>query len=651
MKGFHSMVRWCVVFTACLLCSYANAASPSAGLSVEAFSTLPQFEDVQLSPDGNKIAYLRHVKVKDEPVALLQVYDFTKKKPYYLLSSDGEKVKINWYHWANNQKLAVSARYESKQGTAKFFRTRLYLMNYEQSDKKPQPVVSPMRLRHRKTTHVPQFMDTVVDWLPDDPGHILMAIDLDEAFSPSVYKVSVNDYGMQRIERAKRNIRTWISDQQGKVRLGISLNYSTGEQQVLIEQEDDWEPLFEYNAMEEKGFYPRGFGLDPNILYYSAYKGDYLALYKMNLKKRQSELVFADENYDVDGSLIYSSQSGDAIGVRHAQAPNGRHYWDKRWAVLQEMVDEAMPDYHNVLVSFNQDESRYILLSQADAKPPVYSIGDVGKKQLNVLFYQYPQLHDTPLPEHRKVAFTARDGLTIEGYLTLPLNGKAPYPTIIHPHGGPGARDYDGFDYWTSYFVSRGYAVLRPNFRGSSGYGYNFAQAQMKGWGLQMQDDITDATRYLISEGIADADKLCIVGASYGGYAALMATVKTPELFTCAVSFAGVADLKQLVRNSRHFLNKEFVKNQIGDDYDDLEQRSPVYHADEIKTPILLIHGDEDRAVPVAHSRDMAEELKDAGNRHFRYVELPAGDHYLSLQNNRHQFFNEMDTFLSRHLQ
>ena len=638
-------------FLACvlLLSTPLQAASPDSAYT--AYSALPKFQNVQLSPNGQKIAYVQNTQVDGESTAVLQVYDFETKKSYYLLTSDNKKIKINWYRWASEEYLAVSARYEVRQRTQRYYSTRMYIMDYQSTGKEPQAVINVRRLRQtNRLDHNPQFLDTVVDWLPDDPEHILMAIDMDEPHLPSVYKVKLGSNRLRLVEKGKRLIRTWMTDQQGNLRLGVSNNYTTGERNVLIKKDDDWENLFTYNAMNEKGYYPQGFDKDPDILYYSAYQGDYLALFKMQLSTGESELVFKDDHYDVNGSLIYSNKTGEAIGINHPQAPGGKHYWDPRWATLQQMLDEALPEFDNYLVSFNQDETRYVLYSEADNKAPYYSLGDTQTNKLNVLFGQYPHLLDVDIPEHKKVKITARDGLQIEAYLTLPVTGNAPYPTIVHPHGGPGARDYAGFDYFTAYFTSQGYAVLRPNFRGSSGYGFSFAQAQMQSWGLEMQDDITDATHWLVKEGIAKADKMCIVGASYGGYAAMMATVKTPDLFQCAVSFAGVSNLKDLVRSHRWTLGKEYIKNQLGDDSDDLEARSPYYFVKNIRTPLLLVHGDEDRSVPVAQSRDMAEELEDHENKHFRYVELDAGDHYLSIQTNRHRLFAEMDAFLKTYL-
>ncbi|QCZ95054.1 alpha/beta hydrolase family protein [Salinimonas iocasae] len=628
-------------------------AESSAQLPVSAFSKLPKIQKVRLSPDGGRIAYTHNLTMEGEDLAILQVYDFKKGSTDYLLRSDNEKVKISWYRWVNNTKLAVSALYEVKQRHVKFHKTRMFIMDYTKPDEKLRTIIDVDRLRKTSRLKVnPQYLDSVVDWLDDDPDHIMMQVDTNTVATPSVFKINVNTFHRTRIERAKRKVRDWITDQQSALRLGIARNYDNGETEVIVREneEADWETLFSYNAMNEKGMYPKGFGLDPNILYYTAYKGDFLALYKMTLDNRKSELVYADDNYDVDGSLIYSPKTGEAIGINHPQAKNGEYYWQPRWAKLQTMLDKALPEFTNTILSFNADETYYILHSEMDGTPPYISLGNTKTNKIDGLFNLYPQLAGQTIPANEKVTYKARDGLEIEAYLTLPVTGKPPYPTVIHPHGGPGARDFDGFNYWIAYFTSRGYAVLRPNFRGSTGYGYEFANAQMKGWGLQMQDDITDATNWMIEKGHADKEKICIVGGSYGGYAALMATVKTPDLFACAISVNGVSDLKYLERNARNFVNHEFVKNQIGDNSDDLEARSPLYHAEKITTPVLLVHGEEDRRVSVRHSRMMAEELEDHDHPAFKYVELEAGDHHLSIQRNRHRFFAEMDAFLNQYL-
>lgn len=623
----------------------ADAPATSAPLPYNNFSALPAYWSPALSPNGTRIAYIQNLSEPDE-VSLLATFDLTTGKAHYLLRSDNEKVKVNWYKWVSNERLVISARYAEKVGNARVYETRLLAMDYDDQGEDPFTVVDWRKLKRRAKSAkgAPQFQDRVIDWLPEDPDHILMSIDAENPGFPSVYKVNVKSGGTEVIEKSKREIRTWMTDRQHNVRIGITLNYRSGEREVLLQDDDEWTTLFAYNAMTGKGEYPVGFSVDPNVLYYRGYKGDFQALFKIDLTTKERTEVYSDEGYDVTGSLIYSPVTNDAIGVRH----DGRYYWDERYTELQKGLDGALPDTHNTLVSFSDDENAYILYAESDVKPGTFYLGNRAKGSLGYLFKQYPQIDPTRLSEHNLISYEARDGVEIEAYLTLP-KGEGPFPTIIHPHGGPGARDFSGFDYWTAYFTNKGYAVLRPNFRGSEGYGYEFSQSQMKGWGLAMQDDITDAAKWMVEQGYATQDNMCIVGASYGGYAALMAAAKTPDLFQCAVSFAGVSSLKQLVVNSRMFTNTEFVKNQIGDDNDDLVARSPLYKVEKVKTPILLVHGEEDRVVHVNQSRDMAEELEEH-DKTFRYVELESGDHSLSIQRNRHLFFKEMDEFLSQHL-
>lgn len=636
-----------LLFSWVVLLAAAQAAEPQP---VEVFSRLPQFYGVSMSPDGQRFAMERNSA--DGDLAVLMTLDLSTGDAFYLLKADNKKVKINWYRWANNEDLLVSARYEVSRAGKKFFRTRLYLMKYNQQGGDPEMVIDWRHIQRYQNDvgYVPQFQDDVIDYLPDDPDHILMAIDISRPFEKSVFKVNLTNRKIDRLIKGKKRIRDWITDRQGNVRIGISLNYETGDREIFLRDEDDnYEELYAYNVSNDKPVYISGFAADPNILYINKYLGEYKALYKLDLTTREETLVFSDNNYDVDGGLIYSPATNDAIGVYHPQAPGGRFYWNDRYAPLQKGLDKLFKDSHNSLRAFSQNEEIYLLYSESDTQPGRYYIGNRKEVTIDLLFSQYPDIDTAALSDHERITFTARDKTEIEGYLTLPKIGEAPYPTVIFPHGGPGVREYSGFDYWTAYFSSRGYAVLRPNFRGSSGYGYSFSESQMQNWGMAMQDDVVDGTQWMIDRGYADKNKICIVGASYGGFAALAATVKSPEMYKCAVSFAGVSDLDRIVRRARGFLGSKLVKKQIGEDGDDRDRRSPINYVENIKTPILLVHGEEDRVVHVEQSRLMADELDDE-DKEYRYVELPLGNHHLEIQSNRIKLFKEMDKFLAEYL-
>lgn len=642
MQGW---IRW----IAFLVVSVSNLSFATEPFPVEHFSRLPEFTRPQLSPKGTMVGFVQNLS--ESGIAVLTSLNLTTGEMLYLVQSDNKEVKINWFEWINEQTLVISVRYASSRYGTDTVETRLIAVDAKKDRDESRLLIKPRNAGIRDQ-HFSQFQDNVIDFLPDDPEHILIAVDLDRANQPSVYKLNVATGRKSRLERGKRQIRNWITDQQGRVRVGTTLDYKSGEASTLVRgigEDDDWQRHFEYNALTDPAIHPVGFDLDPNILYFKKYNGDKRALFKIDLRTNQQELVFEDPDFDVDGRLLYSKKTRGVIGLTHTNSPTGKIYWDAERERLQRSFDAALPDTDNYLIDFSQDENIYILYTENDFTPGAYYLGNRQEGQLSFMFEQYPELQPDNLSAHELVTYKARDGIEIQGYLSIPKGTSGPLPFILHPHGGPGARDVSGFDYWTTYFTSRGYGVFRPNFRGSTGYGYEFSQSQMKGWGLEMQDDLEDAANWLVDTKVAQQGKICIVGASYGGYAAMMGIAKTPDLYKCAVSFAGVSNLKKLVQDSRKYTNTKFVKNQIGDDYDDLENRSPYYQVNNIKTPILIVHGEDDRVVNVNQSQMMVEELEDE-DKLVEYLELENGDHYLSIQQNRHAFFKAMDVFLQKHL-
>lgn len=620
-------------------------------LPLSGFSDLPAVTGVKLSPSGNRLVFIQNSAL-DGGASILSMIDIEKKERKNLLFSDNEKIKFNWFQWANDDIILVSGKFESKQGATLFHQTRLLKIDVRANDPEPQALIKPRSKTVYSGNTFVQFQDNVIDWLPDDPKHILMQIDLDSYALPSVFKVNVYTKRKSRVERGKKDIRHWITDQQGVVRIGMSRIFDETVVTYLHRKDEDskFDVLFEGDFLSENDIDILGFALDPNVLYYRAYNDNYKAIFRMDLTSKESELVLAHDKYDVGSTLIYSYKTRDVIGVYDPYSETGKYYFDEADYKLARALKTAMEGKQVSIVSMDRNENRYIANVQAANTPPLYFIGDREKESLSYLFSQYPKLDNVTFPEHELVTYRAQDGTSIEGYLTLPLHGKKPFATVIHPHGGPGVRDFDGFDPWVSYMTNRGYAVFRPNFRGSSGFGYEFAQAQMGRWGLEMQDDISDAAKWLVDEGISDPKKLCIFGASYGGYAAQMAAIKTPDLFTCAVSFAGVSDLERLYRDTKRFLGgKSIAKIQIGDERQDRKARSPINAVDKITIPMLIMHGEEDVVVNVNQSRRLIDKFEDAGVD-YKYVEFERGNHHLSIQHNRTQFFEELNSFFQMHL-
>lgn len=644
MKYLHTL--------ALLFLFLISTLSTAKNLSTENFSRLPAFQQVKLSPSGARLAFIHNTQAENG-LAILTTFDIASSNKEQLIKSDNIKVKINWFRWANDDVLLISARYETSTNGGLYYQTRLLKIDLSKPERELKRVTRKRKkVLSESSQYTSQYQDNVIDILPDDPDHILMQLDYDTRAMPSVYKVNLNKARPVRIEKAKLNIRHWMTDQQNVVRVGRSRDFTNSliKYYHRLAKNDEFEVLFQYDFIKDKPIHIMGFGLDPNILYYRAYNGNFRAVYKMDLRTKESELVLSNDGYDVDGRLIYSKKTNDVIGISNHHSEFGKYYFDDNNYALARGMKKALGNKSVRVVSFDQNENRYIALVQSDTSSPQYFFGVRKDKQIIKLFSQYPKLDNKEFSRHKKIKYIVRDNSEIEAYLTLPKFGDAPYPTVLHPHGGPGARDYSGFDPWVAFMVSKGYAVMRPNFRGSTGYGYEFAKAQMGRWGLEMQDDITDAAKWLIDEGIANPAKICVFGASYGGYVAKMATVKTPDLFTCAVSFAGISDLNKLVRNQKKYMGGKIIaKFQIGDNRKDLRERSPITFVEKIKTPLLVMHGDQDIIVDIEQSKDFIDELEDE-DKVFKYVEFEYGDHYLSIQKNRSLFFEELDMFLEQHL-
>ena len=260
----------------------------------------------------------------------------------------------------------------------------------------------------------------------------------------------------------------------------------------------------------------------------------------------------------------------------------------------------------------------------------------------------FPQLDNDEVVDLTPVRYATRDGLEVPAYLATPKT-PGPHPTILLPHGGPYARDSAEFDSWTQFLVGQGFAVLKPNYRGSVGYGEAYMQAGYKQWGLKMQEDLMDGLDWLVQQEIADPERVCVVGASYGGYTALVSAYKFADKISCAVSLAGISDLEEMVQRIYSFdlvkRNRERIQDQS-----QLKANSPIRQVNAINVPVLLMHGKRDTVVRVQQSRQFAKALARHGKEH-RDIEQEHGDHFLSLASQRAEFFSEMESFLSEHLQ
>ena len=622
-------------------------------LPVKAFASLPEVSQMSLSPDGKNVLSLVRVDRPDTQGVAVKLANIKTGKSTVPLYAENQRFRVRWAKWANNTHVLVSAIYPSVRNGDGTPTTETRLLIVDTKTGKFRSALPSKKFdisegnSSTDTVHIPQFQDNVIDLLPDEKNKFLLSVDSLSPGWDSVFKVSLDRKKAFRIQKERRNVRDWITDQQHNVRIGLYAIDTTHKVLHKFPKSKKMTVLWEYESFSEDMVKPLGFAKDQNKLYVQAYHEGRKAIFLVDVTdpELKKELVRSSKKHDIGGSLIYSNISNDVIGL-------GTTFWDEKYKAFQHSIDKALPHADNDIVSFSKDEQRYIVYSASDNSPGTYYLGMRDKKSLNPVAYEYPMLSSEVMAKKNKISYKARDGLDINGYLTLPVDSvpEQRHPTIILPHGGPIASDNHEFDYWVQFFANRGYAVLQMNYRGSSGYGLEFMRSGLKSWGLSMQDDVEDGARWAIAEGYANPDKMCIVGGSYGGYAALMGAVRTPGLYQCAISIAGVSDVAAYVKSFNGFRNYERVKKQVGSDFSELKKRSPYYSAEKINVPTLLIHGTKDRSVAVKQSQKLYKKLLKR-NKPVTYLELEGADHYLSNNDQRVDAFEAIDKFLATYLQ
>lgn len=649
-----------VIFFA-FLCLSLHATVPAGEIPLNAFASDAVVEQFRLSPDGQSLAYIRHIEGRSYLVT-----QRTGSPPKSVLYTDNTKYFFQNFHWVGNKRLLVGARYPDHRRAIETMETRMIAIDSDATGLRADLLESAYGIDGFGTRkNVPQYQHAVIGKSATDPDSVLVPLDIDTPGLPDVYSLNVQTGRLTKVANNPGGIRSWIADRQGNVRIGSG--WHGKEMKVIVRAPGStrWQTVSTYLAddkeqVKTQRLLPIGFDEDPRFLYaYASHQGRD-AIFRIDTADPAfpRTLIHADDRFDVYGNLIYSVWLKKYVGIDYAGEYGKRLYWDEKAKQLQAQLDNALPGMTNRIVSSSDDGMHLLISSSAINAPAQIYWLDRITGHMTELARTRPALADEKLPRPQSITFRSRDGMPLHGYLTLPsghdVKTAGPLPLIVFPHGGPVARDIATFDIYTQFFANRGWAVLQINFRGSSGYGNDFEQAGFRRWGLEMQDDIADGVQWSITRGIADPARICIVGSSYGGYAAMMGVVKTPNLYRCAISINGISDLRDLLRSKQDYTNYEIgVERLIGEwwrDREQLRQTSPANRAGEIRTPLLLIHGKQDRIVPVSQSEDMADALKSSGNTTFRYVELPFGDHGLSREDDRIKVFTEMENFLKQHL-
>ncbi|TQV66499.1 S9 family peptidase [Exilibacterium tricleocarpae] len=598
-----------------LLASNARGAEE---VPLQRFAELPRFKDPMISPNGKRIAVT--LTLDGRPLMVVQkLYtetDRTKEDPVPF--SIGEFF-FSWYDWANDERLIVSIRSNVKSRGSLWSLSRLVTASRKGKSMKVLPMTTNLRGYYRQHA-------TVVDWLEHDPDHILAALDNSPTLwaAPEVDLVNVNTGKSRRVVKNKKGIHNWIVDSRGVVRVGVKRPTNRGLRETVYYRETEeaqWEVLQRIDHYHHDRLMPIRFDKqDPNILLVSS----------VNLAK--------DEN-TVAKIFRYDLTAREVVGP----------FVDTRRKKVLKLLKNALPDVKVDIVSHDRAKKTYIVRTYSDVTPPDYYRLDLNRNALEFLASERPELVGMQFAPMTRITYTARDGLEIPAYLTLPVGREEQnLPLVVYPHGGPWSRDEWGWDNYVQFLANRGYAVLQPQFRGSTGFGIEHQEAGYGQWGHAIQDDITDGVKWVIDRGVADPDRICIIGASFGGYAAAMGVAKTPNLYRCAVSINGVLNLKRMIDDGRDRVFSS-VPRAIVNDRKDSEDASPYHLAKRIKAPVLLIAGEKDTVVPAIHSRKMYKRLKKL-KKPVEYIELEDGEHWHTNEAHELIVFTALERFLATHI-
>jgi acetyl esterase/lipase len=627
-----------------------------------AFGARPSVTGMHLSPDGMSVTYVAPTKGQGSIAYTLSLAKGSVPKP--TLSADGTPYRLEDCHWVSNDRI-VCLIYAVINDAAigRVGMTRIVAVDAGGKN------VQVLSTRENHNTHGYQFGGgSVIDWLPDETGAVLMTrVYLPDDHIGSRLGSSTEGLGVdwidtrtlavKHVEPARVDAVTYITDGRGSVRIvGARSRHAAGEQDTGIlgfsyrlSGSQEWHKLSDYNELDHSGFYPYAVDHDLNVAYGFKKKDGLLGLYSVALDgSLHEEVVYARPDVDVSG-LIRIGRRNRVVGTAYSTDTGRAAYFAPEISTLVGSLSKALPQRLVDITDSSTDESRMLVFASSDLDPGAYYLFDRNSHQLQTFLVKRNELEGVKLAHVEPITYPATDGTQIPAYLTLPPgheNAKG-LPAIVLPHGGPSARDDWGFDWLTQYFAARGFAVLQPNFRGSWGYGDAWFQKNgFKSWPIAIAD-VLDAGRWLVHEG-ADPSKLAIVGWSYGGYAALQSAIVDATLFKGVVAIAPVTDLPALKEEHRNWSDFELVSAFVGEG-PHMHDGSPVEHADKIKVPVLLFHGGHDANVSIEQSKRMAARMKALGGK-CELVTWDDLDHQLEDSSARAQMLRKSDEFLRQAL-
>ncbi len=588
----------------------------------------------QISPDGNYFSFLAPYEDRMN----IFVQRIGSEDTVRLTSETARSVA--GYMWATNERILFM------KDTAGDENYQLYGVNLDGSDL-------------RAYTAFPGVRTTLIDDLEDVPNEVIIGMNKRQAEIFDPYRLNLETGKLTQLAENPGNWQGYMTDHEGKLRVVTAIVDGVNTQILYREhEEEEFRPVLTTNFKESVDFME--FTPDNRLVYAATNLGrDKVALVLMNPATcEELEHLYAHEQYDVS-SISYSRKRKNLLAV-YCQGHKDpiRHYFDDEEAAFREHLRSFFEGRRFGITATDKEEQKYLIYVGSDRTRGRYYFYDRAVGSPVLLAELAPWLQEEDMVAMHPVTYTSRDGLTIEAYLSLPHpytpeTAKA-LPVIVHPHGGPWARDSWGYSAEVQFLCNRGYAVFQMNFRGSTGYGRKFLEASYKQWGQAMQDDITDGVNWLIAQGIADAKRVAIYGGSYGGYATLAGLCFTPDLYACGIDYVGVSNLLTFMQTIPPYWRPllEMMYEQVGDPEKDLEMLtaySPALQAHLIKAPLFIAQGANDPRVNKAESDQMVEALRARGVE-VEYMVKDDEGHGFHNQENRFDFYRAMERFLKEQM-
>ena len=611
----------------------------------------------RLSPDGTRVALIATYEGRQ----VLFVHSLVEG------GTDGKIVRtedyeIHWVRWKDDQHLVAGVRSAANRlfstgATGQYSVGRL--VSFDANGEHVKMIGEPEggffnrgdfvdRARHVR----PQNQDVVLSMLPQTPGRVLQQV-LDklpvagERLSPTLFTVDIETGDHEMSDEGDARMTGYVVDHNGIARIGIEQDRLDLTYYTRATSAESWHKIHQIKINDGDLFRSLAFLSDnPQLFYVISNKGPDG---KAGLWSFDSVAGKFADLIDDQADLAWPPSVEDGVLLGYKRKDGSWVYMNPAWQADYMAVRKALKGAELRLVDRTTDGTRVLFEAHQPHQPKTWWLLDRTVKPLNLwpAVEQYPDLPAQQMAPVKEVSYQARDGLMIPAYLTLPVGYKeGPLPFIVLPHGGPYVCEGTDFDYESQFLASRGWGVLQPQFRGTACYGPEFERRGYREWGFAMQDDLTDGTRWLIEQHYADPARICIVGGSYGGYAALEGVEKEPDLYRCAAAWAPVTDISGVRDHGAYTRYVTGILDRIGDDRGRLTAASPVLHVDRIKVPILLMHGKQDYTVHFSESVAMEKALR-AANKPVEAIYLDHADHYRPDEESRGAWLSALDKFLS----